>query len=347
MAIPKPRKKTKRVRRLEGISGAPKVPGRHADVYFQEEVQNKQIIELVKSWIKANYSKSEASKILNGQPDWKFCFPHWACIIHTNDMTRLDYLRKCMKEIANSPSPEKKILKEVVKSSNDPIKNWIAELEEVVDDQNHDFDFYQFARLKNMNKAQIDQIVSYYSGEYEELLEFKLGKSSDLKEAWGYLGRAGLVKRIAFFERMLSELKKHINNKKIVRRTRKPKVKSASQLIKGVKFLKESNELKIVSIDPTLLLDAKQLWVYNAKYRILTRYDALEGGLKIKGSTLLNFNPESSLSKKLRNPTEQLSDFIGMGKVKVRTFMENIKTKASVVPTGRLNVQTLLIKAIS
>ena len=347
MAIPKPRKKTKRVRRLEGLAGAPKLPGRHADVYFQEEVQNKQVVELVKSWIKANYSKSEASKIINGQPDWKFCFPHWACIIHTNDMTRLDYLHKCMEDITNSPSPEKKILKKEVKPSSDPVNNWIAELEEVVDDQNHDFDFYQFARLKNMNKAQIGQIVSYYSGEYEELLESKRGKSEDLKEAWGYLGRAGLVKRIAFFERMVSELKKHINNKKIIQRTRKPKVKSASQLIKGVKFLKESNELKIVSIDPTLLLDAKQLWVYNVKNRMLTRYDALEDGLKIKGTTLLNFNIESSLSKKLRNPTEQLSDFIGMGKVKVRTFMENIKTKASVVPTGRLNVQTLLIKAIT
>ena len=48
MAIPKPRKKTVRARRLEGIAGAPKTPGRRADVYFQEEVQNKQIIDLVK-----------------------------------------------------------------------------------------------------------------------------------------------------------------------------------------------------------------------------------------------------------------------------------------------------------
>jgi len=344
MTLAKTRKKI-RARRLDGISGAPKVPGRHADVYFQEQVQNKQIIELVKSWVKTNYTKSEAAKILNGQPDWKFCFPHWACIIYTNDMTRLDYLRKCMKEIANSPSAIKKPRKEITKPSNDPVGEWIGELEEVVDDQNHDFDFYQFARLKNMNKAQIDRIVSYYTGEYEELLESKLGKSSDLKEAWGYLGRAGLNKRIGFFERMISELKKHINNKKIVRRTRKPKVKSASQLVKGVKCLKESNELKIVSLDPTLLLDAKQLWVYNVKYRILTRYDALEGGLKIKGTTLYNFS-ESSMSKRLRKPEEQLSDLIKMGKVKIRTFMENIKTQ-STVPTGRINAQTLLLKAVT
>jgi hypothetical protein len=345
MAIPKSRKKTVRARRLEGIAGAPKTPGRRADVYFQEEVQNKQIIDLVKSWVKASYTKLEANDILNGQPDWKFCFPHWACIIHTNDMTRLDYLRNCMKDISAS-SYEKKVRKEVVVFSNDPVDGWIAELEEVVDIQDINFDFYNFARLKSMNKVQIEKIITHYKGEYDELLETKLGKSEDLKEAWGYLGRSGLTKRIAFFQRMVSELEKHINNKKIVRRARKPKVKSASQLIKGVKFLKESNKLKIVSIDPTLLLDAKQLWVYNVKNRMLTRYDALEDGLKIKGTTLLNFNIESSLSKKLRNPTEQLSDFIGMGKVKIRTFMENIKTTSS-VPTGRLNVQTLLIKAIT
>ena len=342
MALPKGRKKTVRKRRVAGISGAPKIPGRLADMYFQQEVHNKQIIELVKSWIKASFSKTESKNILKA-PDWKFCMPHWACIIHTNDMTRMDYLTKSVKAISGISNEKKKL--KVVKVVKDSVKCWIAELEDVIDEQDQEFDFYQFARLKNMNKGQIDQIVLYYTDEYEELLETKRGKSPDLKEAWGYLGRAGLDKRIAFFERMISELEKHINNKKIVRRTRKPKVKSASQLVKGVKYLKESNELKIVSLDPTLLLDAKQLWVYNVKYRILTRYDALEGGLKIKGTTLYNFS-ESSISKRLRKPEEQLSDLVKMGKVKIRTFMESIKTR-SAVPTGRINAQTLLLKAVT
>ena len=37
MALAKTRKKI-RARRLDGITGAPKVPGRHADVYFQEQL---------------------------------------------------------------------------------------------------------------------------------------------------------------------------------------------------------------------------------------------------------------------------------------------------------------------
>mgnify|MGYP001591124350 CR=1 FL=1 len=343
MALPKARKKTVRKRRVAGISGAPRTPGRLADMYFQQEVHNKQIIELVKSWIKASFSKTESKNILKA-PDWKFCMPHWACIIHTNDMTRMDYLTKSVKAISGISNEKKK--KKVVKAVKDPVRCWIAELEDVIDEQDQEFDFYQFARLKNINKSQIDTIVSKYTGEYEELLETKRGKSPDLKEAWGYLGRAGLDKRIAFFERMISELEKHINNKKIIRRTRKPKVKSASQLIKGVKYLTESNDLKVVSVDPTLLLDAKQLWVYNVKYRLLTRYDALEGGLKIKGTTLLNFDTESSITKKIRKPEEQLGEFVKLGKVKIRTFMESIKAKPT-VPTGRINTHTLLLKAIA
>ena len=131
-----------------------------------------------------------------------------------------------------------------------------------------------------------------------------------------------------------------------MRRPRKPKVKSASQLVKNIKYLTESNDLQRVSIAPTSLLDAKQLWVYNVKYRKLTRYNALEGGLKIKGTTLFNFDTESSITKNLRKPEEQLSEFAKLGKVKIRTFMENIKSKPY-VPNGRINAQTLLLKAVS
>ena len=343
MAILKPRKKRTRARRVAGISGAPKKPGRAADSYFQNEVDNKQIVELVKSWIKGNFTKSEAKTILK-QPDWKFSFPHWACIIYTNDNSRMNYLRGRIASMISTESEKDKKKKSI--PVKDPTKELFADLETVVDNQDIDFEFYQYAKIKNMNRVHIKKIVEYYNREYGELLEARDGKSKDLKEAWGYLGRVGLNKRIKFFEKMVSELEKHINNKKIMRRPRKPKVKSASQLVKNIKYLTESNDLQIVSIDPTSLLDAKQLWVYNVKYRKLTRYNALEGGLKIKGTTLFNFDTESSITKKLRKPEEQLSEFAKLGKVKIRTFMENIKSKPY-VPNGRINAQTLLLKAVS
>lgn len=342
----KPRKKRVRTRRVTGLNGAPKTPGRAADFYFQHEVENKQIVELVKSWIRAEFPKKIATSILK-QPDWKLTFPHWACIIYTNDSSRMDYLRNRIAQLAEE---EVKVVKSPNKNTTqkdkvDPVKEWIGELEEVVDRQDDKFDFYQFARIKNMNKTQIEKITQYYKREYEELLEAKKGKSEDLKEAWGYLKRKGLTNRIAFFERLLAELDKYINNKKVIRRPRKPKVKSAAQLVKNIQYLKESNELKVVSISPETIVDMKQLWVYNVKYKKLTCYNSLEGGFKMKGTTLQNFDMETSMCKTLRKPQEQLGELLKSGKVKLRTFMDKLTTKPSTF-TGRINKDTLLVRVL-
>ena len=343
----KPRKKRVRARRVTGLSGAPKTPGRAADFYFQYEVENKQIIELVKSWIRTEFPKKIATSILK-QPDWKFMFPHWACIIHTNDSSRMDYLRNRISQLAEE---EVKVVKSPNKNTTqkdnktDPVKEWIGELEEVVDRQDDKFDFHQFARIKNMNKAQTEKITQYYKRVYEELLEAKKGKNEDLKEAWGYLKRKGLTNRIAFFERLLTELDKYINNRKVIRRPRKPKVKSAAQLVKNIQYLKESNELKVVSVNPETIVDMKQLWVYNVKYKKLICYNSLEGGFKMKGTTLQNFDMETSMCKKLRKPQEQLDELLKSGKVKLRTFMDKLTTKPSTF-TGRINKDTLLVRVL-
>lgn len=343
----KPRKKRVRARRVTGLSGAPKTPGRAADFYFQYEVENKQIIELVKSWIRTEFPKKIATSILK-QPDWKFMFPHWACIIHTNDSSRMDYLRNRISQLAEE---EVKVVKSPNKNTTqkdnktDPVKEWIDELEEVVDRQDDKFDFHQFARIKNMNKAQTEKITQYYKRVYEELLEAKKGKNEDLKEAWGYLKRKGLTNRIAFFERLLTELDKYINNRKVIRRPRKPKVKSAAQLVKNIQYLKESNELKVVSVNPETIVDMKQLWVYNVKYKKLICYNSLEGGFKMKGTTLQNFDMETSMCKTLRKPQEQLGELLKSGKVKLRTFMDKLTTKPSTF-TGRINKDTLLVRVL-
>lgn len=343
MAIPKAKKKKVRARRVSGISGAPKTPGRVADMYFQHEVEQKQIIDLVKSWIRAEFPKEQATIILK-QPDWKFSFPHWACIIHTNDEERKVYLHNRVSQLLTEGATKPKTVKTDL-PKQDPVNNWIAELEEVVDLQDSKFDFYQFARLKNINKLQIQKIIDYYKPVQEELLLAKSGKEEQLKEAYSYLKRKGLNDKIDFFNRMLSELERHIVNKKVVRAPRKPKIKSAAQLVKSVKFLKESNELKIVSINPESIIDMKQLWVYNTKYRKLVHYHSLEGGFKFKGTTLMNFDSEASVCKTLRKPEQQLNDLLKSGKVKLRTYMNQLTTKPSNF-TGRINADTLLLRVL-
>lgn len=344
MALPKPRKKKARMRHMTGIAGAPTEPGRAADWYFQYEVESKNIIQLVKSWVKASYDKKTASQILS-HPDYRFNFSHWGCIIHTNDENRMPYLKKKLEELAKNPVA---VVKEEKKESfqkikKDPVNDWIADLEELVDDQTK-IDFYSFAINKNINAGQAKRIIARYTPEYEELQEALLGKDPQLKEAYAHLTKKKLKDRIAFFKDLIEDFEKLVNNKKTVRAPRKPKVKSAAQLVKDIKYLKNSSEFKIESLNPEKILGASELWTYNTKYKKLTRFIAAEGGFSIKGTTLQNVDFEKSEKRTLRKPAEQLTELGKVGKVKLKRFMEQLTTRPK-VPNGRINGDTLLVRA--
>jgi hypothetical protein len=86
--------------------------------------------------------------------------------------------------------------------------------------------------------------------------------------------------------------------------------------------------------------------VYNTKYKKLTKYLAVgPAGIQIKGTTLLGWDVETSISKSLRKPDESIQSLLSAGKVAIRSFMEGLKT-ASSKPNGRLNEQTILLRVI-
>ena len=101
------------------------------------------------------------------------------------------------------------------------------------------------------------------------------------------------------------------------------------------------------------IIGATEVWVFNTKTRKLGKYVAMntdpkglarEGtGLTVKGTTILGFNEEQSVQKTLRKPDEQLREFAKSGKVKLRKFLEDIKT-TDIKLTGRVNNETIILK---
>ena len=112
-------------------------------------------------------------------------------------------------------------------------------------------------------------------------------------------------------------------------------------------YLKIHNGLKLVSIKPEDIIDTKELWVYQTKYRKLGKYitDSY-GTLGVKGTTITGFNTSASVQKTLRKPKEQLAAFKKAGKVKLRTFLEDVKA-VDIKLTGRINKDTILLKAVT
>ena len=66
-------------------------------------------------------------------------------------------------------------------------------------------------------------------------------------------------------------------------------------------------------------------------------------GLSVKGTSIIGFDEENSRQKTLRKPEVQLNDFKACGKVKLRTYLDDIKTIDTKL-NGRCNPDTLLLK---
>ena len=113
--------------------------------------------------------------------------------------------------------------------------------------------------------------------------------------------------------------------------------------------------MQVQSIDPTEIIYAEALWVYNTKTRKLGHYKAKTldprgmnrpgTGLMVKGTSIKGFDEENSIQKTLRKPEEQLKEFANSGPKKVLEFYDAIKTMG-VKLNGRVNEEVILLRAV-
>lgn len=186
--------------------------------------------------------------------------------------------------------------------------------------------------------------------EYEKLIaEARVLNDGDEEVVEGYEGisKKRRSELLSMMEKLENACTMIIESGKQTRKPRKKKAPSKEKLVAKVNFKEKDVELSLVSINPIDILDSKEVWVYNTKYRQLGRYiaDELSGGLSVKGSTIQGFDESKSVSKTVRKPEEVLKEFKSAGKVRLRKFLDDIKAKDKPL-TGRLNKDTIILKSI-
>ena len=139
------------------------------------------------------------------------------------------------------------------------------------------------------------------------------------------------------------------------RKPRRKKEKSPEQLVAKLQYKKEDTKLELKSIDPTEIIYAEELWVYNTKTRKLGHYKAKVldprgmnrpgTGLMVKGTSIKGFDEENSIQKTLRKPEQQLKEFANSGPKKVVEFYSAIRTMG-VKLNGRINSEVILLRAV-
>ena len=123
--------------------------------------------------------------------------------------------------------------------------------------------------------------------------------------------------------------------------------KKAAKLVKNVRTKKVDTKYNVVSLPADEIVGATSVLVFNTKNRRLNYFVAEAGAtLSVRGTSVLNFNDDKSLSKILRNPERDLAAFRSANnarriEVLINDTIKGVTHKAN----GRLNADTVILKA--
>lgn len=224
----------------------------------------------------------------------------------------------------------------------------VGEINGLIDDFiTNDVDINVEAYLKTHGvSAQVSKLIpAAFEKTINELEEVLEGKDKQLVEGYSHIKKTKLKKFITQLKGIEAACAQQIVSAKAARKptVRKVKVKAPAIIAKNVKFLREFPELKLESVLPEQIVESKEVWLYNVKYKKLQVYRAIgDGVLTVKGSAIIGYEVATSGAKSMRKP-ELVTGFANMTKRTLAGEFKALKTKESAV-NGRINKETIILR---
>jgi hypothetical protein len=197
----------------------------------------------------------------------------------------------------------------------------------------------------NVPAVQVKTVTEFISKKIAEFEEVNSTKDSQLLEAYKHLGKRQVTAMIKWWTQALSDANSYNVVKKASKAPRKKKAVLPEKVVAKLKYAKEFKELALKSADPTTILTAQELWVYNTKTRKLGIYiaDQYAGVLTVKNSSIMGFDAAASVQKTLRKPKEQIKEFSANGKPAAKKWFKGIKS-TEIKLNGRISTDVILLK---
>lgn len=248
----------------------------------------------------------------------------------------IEYLERKVQELETKYGKEEV---KIIPLSDYRINETEADIEDILDifyRSNYkpkQIDLFKILKETNARPNEVRSCVT----KYKELLEEVVEHRDDLipKSKKNYIA---LLNNI--IDDCNSYLSNNRNEKKLIRKPRKKKIKSAEQLASKVQFKISDDMLKLTSVHPSKIIGSSEVWIYNTKYK---RLSYLSGSLNIKGTTIIGFD-DKSLTKTIRKPEINLAKLLDLSKISMLKQFKELKTKP-IVANGRLNKDCLILKA--
>jgi len=186
-----------------------------------------------------------------------------------------------------------------------------------------------------------DEMKSLLEKNIKELKLARNKKDLQLVEGYSYLTSKQLKSLLEFSEDLLKRLQTGL----VIRSKspRKTKPKTVDKLVKKVKYMERFPELGLISVNPTELIGANIVYIYNTKTRFLERFES-EQGIGVRGTTLTDIK-EPAVKKKIRNP-EVFKSINTTNKNFMERFWSGFKTKQGIA-NPRINGHCILLSCIN
>lgn len=221
----------------------------------------------------------------------------------------------------------------------------IGEIEELLDLE-VEFSLYDWLKMSQVPTSYVPAIIVKFTPVLAEMIEALEGNDPQLVEAYSFLTKEELEDKIIFYSNLLEEAENYAQVEKKVRAPRKTKPVPPEKQIRNLKYQKTDTHFNISSVKPEKIVGAQELWTFNTRYKTLTVLRAAnEKGLQVKGTSILNYDDKTSMSRKTGRKAEDIVKRIMTGtRAANRKLIEELKTVTQIA--YRINENTILMKVV-
>lgn len=246
----------------------------------------------------------------------------------------------------NKETPVTSVISRSVDKTDDLINTHLTEINIMIDEfiiNDIEPDFSSYLKIKEVPSAIVKQLPNFFKNNVAEISEAIEGKDKQLVEGYSFLKKTKLKKLLKLYESISEVCQQAVVSNKVIRKPRKVKEKPASVIAKNVKYMAEFSELGLKSAPVPTLVNSKEVWIYNTKYKKLQVYRApKDQTMTVKGTSLVNYDISTSFSKTIRKP-DQIPSMVLMTRKNFEMAFNKLSTKESAV-NGRINEDCIILK---
>lgn len=249
------------------------------------------------------------------------------------------------KKVATGPSPMDFLLQKV---RNTILMDLDVQMDTWMDQKPGEklqtFDIYERMKTHGL-PALVTERISRWIAKHRDEMKAALEKTDpDLVEGYRYLNAEQLRERVDILTRYITDLGKFKAAVKAAKPPKEKKLPAATKQVEKLRYLKESPEYKVSSINPVRLIGAFRVITFNVDDRYVRDYRASGSkGFQVNGTTLKGVDESTMRAKKLRKPEVDLQTFVTGTAKRIDTLWKELTTKDA-KPNTRLNERTIILR---